>query len=64
MLIAMASDAVRKFLANILIDDTWNIEIERAVLIKQSASYIINKAGREGCNGFNKFAKDIHKVQY
>ena len=28
--------------------------------MKESASYIINKAGREGCNGFDKFAKDIY----
>ena len=49
-------------LANILIDDTWNIETEQAVLMKESALYIINKAGGERCNGFDKFAKDIHKV--
>ena len=30
--------------------------------MKESASYTINKAGGEGCNRFDKFAKDIHKV--
>ena len=59
MLIAMASDVVRKVVGDVLTDDTWNIETERAVLMKESASYIINKAGGEGCNGFDKFAKDI-----
>ena len=58
----MASNVVRKVLADVLNDDTWNIETERAVLMKKSASYIINKAGGEGCNRFDKFAKDIYKV--
>ena len=30
--------------------------------MKESASYILNKAVGEGCNRFDKFAKDIHKV--
>ena len=30
--------------------------------MKESASYIINKAAGEGCNKFDKFAQDIHKV--
>ena len=56
----MASDVVRKVLANVLTNDMWNIKTERAVILEESALYIINKAGREGYNGFNKFAKDIY----
>ena len=30
--------------------------------MKESASYIINKAEKEGCNRFDNFAQDIYKV--
>ena len=57
MLIAMASDVVEKVLADVLTDDRWSTETEQAVLIKESALYIINKAGGEDVTGLISLPK-------
>ena len=53
----MASDVVEKVLADVLTDDRWSTETEQAVLIKESALYIINKAGGEDVTGLISFPK-------
>ena len=53
----MASDVVEKVLADVLTDDRWSTETEQAVLIKESALYIINKAGGEDVTGLISLPK-------